>query len=133
MLYGYQRLRAVLQIGTALTFTGHGLVALSGKEKWLEYVQILPIPEAITSHVLMVIGIMDLLVAITILIKPLRYVVLWAFCWALLTALARPLAGEGWLPFVERGANWAAPLALYLLERFKAVPQKHSEYADKKP
>jgi len=39
--------------------------------------------------------------------------------WGFWTALVRPLVGMSWLDFVERGANWATPLALYFFYRSK--------------
>ena len=57
-------------------------------------------------------GILDMLVAITILVKPLKPVLIWAIFWAFATALIRPLSGEHILAFVERSANWVLPFAL---------------------
>jgi hypothetical protein len=42
-------------------------------------------------------------------------VLLWAIFWAFITALARPMAGEPILEFIERASNWIAPLVLYLM------------------
>jgi len=51
-----------------------------------------------------------------ILIKPLKPVLLWAVFWTFITALIRPIAGDPIWSFIERFANFAAPLALlYLL------------------
>lgn len=62
-----------------------------------------------------VIGTVDILLALSILLKPLRIVLIWMVFWTLVTALARPIAGQSWLDFLERGANIAAPLALLSL------------------
>lgn len=72
-----------------------------------------------------VIGGVDLLVAACVLLKPVRLILLWAVLWAFATALMRPLTGVGLLPFVERSANWAVPLAL-LLQR--GMPKRASEW-----
>ena len=60
------------------------------------------------------IGTVDFIVGAVVLVWPIRLVVLYAVVWTLATALIRPLAGEALWAFVERGANWAAPLALLL-------------------
>lgn len=52
-----------------------------------------------------------------VLFKPIRLVLLCAALWAFATALVRPFAGLPVLVFVERDANWAAPLALLLCVR----------------
>jgi len=59
----------------------------------------------------------DILVALVVLIKPNKYVLFYAIFWAFATALIRPISGEPFLEFIERSANWAAPLALLLLLR----------------
>ncbi len=55
---------------------------------------------------------LDLVVAMLVLFKPIRLVLLCAALWAFATALVRPFAGLPVLVFVGRDANWAAPLAL---------------------
>jgi hypothetical protein len=62
-----------------------------------------------------VVGLSDLLVALIILAWPIRVVVLWAAVWGFWTALVRPLVGVEVWDFIERWANWGAPLALLLL------------------
>ena len=69
-------------------------------------------------------GVIDVLVALMALFKPLRIVFLWAALWAFLAAAIRPLAGESILEFVERAALWAAPLAYLFLVGF---PRKLSD------
>ena len=63
----------------------------------------------------MFIGLADLTVALIVLIKPIRIVLLWATFWGFWTALLRPMVGEPIWDFIERWANWGAPLALLIL------------------
>jgi hypothetical protein len=73
------------------------------------------------SRMLMpLIGILDVIVALLVLIYPMRFVIRWAIFWAFSTALTRFIAGEGVWEFIERGANWVAPLALLLLNDLPA-------------
>ena len=65
------------------------------------------------------IGIIDLLIAVISLMKPMKPVLLYAAFWAFATALMRPIAGGYILDFIERFANWAAPLALYFWVRYE--------------
>ncbi len=107
--------RWILRIGVFGTFTGHGILALMKNATWLPYLDLVGIQGPVALQVMFTIGVVDLLVAIIILVKPSKFVLIYAFTWAFCTALIRPLSGEAWLEFVERAANWAAPLALYAL------------------
>ncbi|MEK7516192.1 MAG: hypothetical protein AAB562_01195, partial [Patescibacteria group bacterium] len=60
-------------------------------------------------------GGMDIALATLVLIKPMRPALLWMVFWGFWTALIRPLVGMPIWDFVERSANWGAPLALLLL------------------
>ncbi|MBI2597229.1 hypothetical protein HYW41_03670 [Candidatus Daviesbacteria bacterium] len=106
----------ILRIGVAGEFIGHGMLALQGKQQWVGWVhQMTGFDMPTATHFLFIIGLSDLLVAFIVLVKPIRPVLLWAAFWGFWTALLRPLVGESVLDFVERSANWAAPLALYFL------------------
>src|SRR3989338_11583551 len=103
----------ILRIGVAGEFVGHGVFALQGKAQWLEWISQLTGASAATAATLLtIVGIADLLVALIVLFKPIRLVLLWAAFWGFWTALVRPLVGMPAWDFVERWANWAAPLAL---------------------
>ncbi len=106
----------VLRIAVAGEFIGHGMFAFDGKEQWIGWIQQLCGVDAITAGtMLMLIGIMDMFVALVVLVRPIRIVLLWAALWGFWTALLRPIVGEPVWDFVERWANWGAPLALLLL------------------
>ena len=108
----------ILRIGVFGTFLGHGLLAVSVNPAWVPYLTIFGLTPAQAQFMMPVIGSLDIIVALWVLFKPNKYVILWAVFWALATAIIRPLSGEIFLTFVERAANWAAPLALYFY-RFK--------------
>ncbi len=115
----------ILRIAVAGEFLGHGVFALQGKPKWVEWFSTFGISDAnLATQLLFIVGLMDLLVALIVLIKPLKPVLLWAALWGFWTALIRPLVGEPIWDFIERFANWGAPLALYyLLKNKNAVDQ----------
>lgn len=107
-----------LRIGVAGEFIGHGILALGHKADWIPWFAKFGIGDPSTAATLLtLIGLLDILVALVVLIKPIKPIVLWAVFWGFWTALMRPIV-NGWddyPDFVERFANWAAPLALYYL------------------
>lgn len=106
----------VLRVAVAGEFIGHGVFALRGRQAWIEWFAIFGIADPQTATTLLwLIGLMDIALALLILIKPIRIALLWMAFWGFWTALMRPIAGDSIFEFVERWANWGAPLALLLL------------------
>src|SRR3989344_732142 len=106
----------VLRIGVAGEFIGHGVFALQGKKQWIGWMQQLTgVDTTMATQLIFLVGLLDIAIALVVLIKPLRPVLLWAAIWGFWTALLRPLVGEPIWDFIERWANWAAPLALFLM------------------
>ncbi len=115
-----KRIEWLLRVGVAGEFAGHGLLAIGGKADWLKWISQLIHVEAGTAVTLLtLIGVLDLCVALIVLVRPIKPVLLYAAFWGFWTALVRPLVGVGWLDFVERSANWAAPLALFYFYKSK--------------
>lgn len=107
----------VLRIAVAGSFFGHGMFAIQGKAGWFKYFEAVGIynPDTIVS-LLLFIGIADLVLAILVLIKPIRIALLWMTLWGLWTAMIRwPIGPDPVWDFVERWTNWGAPLALLLI------------------
>ena len=103
-----------LRIGVAGEFMGHGFLAIGGKKDWLGWIsQLIHVGNSTAATLLLLIGICDLIVAVIVLVRPISWVLLWAVLWGFWTALVRPIVGVGWLDFIERFANFGAPLALY--------------------
>ena len=106
----------ILRVAVAGEFAGHGVFALSGKPAWIDWIrQLTGIEIGTAATLLTLIGLIDLLVALVVLVRPIRAVILWAAFWGFWTALVRPIVGEPIWDFIERWANWGAPLALLLL------------------
>lgn len=113
-----KKLEWLLRIGVAGEFLGHGVLAIQGKKDWLGWIgDMLNVSPEIAGTLLLLIGLFDVLVAIIVLIKPVRPILLWAALWGFWTALVRPLVGQPIWDFIERSANWAAPLALFYFYR----------------
>ncbi|MCR4328726.1 MAG: hypothetical protein NUV53_04440 [Patescibacteria group bacterium] len=106
----------VLRIAVAGEFIGHGVFALQGKKDWIGWFAKFGVSDPETAtQLLFILGIIDIGLAILILIKPIRAALLWMVFWGFWTALLRPIVGMPIWDFVERWANWGAPLALLLL------------------
>lgn len=106
----------VLRIAVAGEFIGHGVFALQGKADWIKWTQQLSgMDVSMATKFIFIVGIIDILLALLVLIKPVRSALLWMAFWGFWTALVRPLVGLPIWDFVERWANWGAPLALLLM------------------
>jgi hypothetical protein len=116
-----------LRIAVAGEFAGHGMIALLNlNAKWAGWIQyFLPVSHDAAVTLLFWVGVADLLVALLVLVRPIKVVLLWAALWGFWTALMRPIVGELIWDFVERSANWGAPLALLLLYGW---PQSFKEW-----
>lgn len=103
-----------LRIGVAGEFLGHGVLALQGKADWIKWIgELTNVNQSTAGTLLLLIGLLDLAVALVVLLRPMSKVLLWATFWGFWTALVRPLVGMPIWDFIERFANWGAPLALY--------------------
>ncbi len=108
----------VLRIAIFGEFLGHGVFALQGKAQWTGWIsELLHVDLKTAATLLFVIGICDIALALAILFwrRIPKALLLWAAIWGFWTALLRPVMGEPIWDFIERWANWGAPLALILL------------------
>ncbi|HZX50159.1 MAG TPA: DoxX family membrane protein [Candidatus Paceibacterota bacterium] len=106
----------VLRIAVAGEFIGHGVFAIQGKQAWIEWFAAFGVgdPE-VAKQLLFLVGIVDIVLAVLVLIRPIPLALLWMAIWGFWTALIRPIVGEPIWDFIERSANWGAPLALLLI------------------
>ena len=105
----------VLRIAIFGEFLGHGVFALQGKKAWIGWIQQFTGADVnLATQLLFLIGLVDVVIALIVLVKPIPIILLWAAFWGFWTALVRPFVGEPVWDFVERWANWGAPLALLL-------------------
>lgn len=120
-----KKIEWVLRIAVAGEFAGHGIFALQAKQGWIPYFTTLGFSSETAITLMPFIGIMDLALAFLVLIFPVRIALLWMTLWGFWTALLRPIAGEPFADFIERWANWGAPLALLLL---RGWPQRAKDW-----
>lgn len=101
------------------------MLGLEGKKQWVGWIsQLTGFDSATATQLLFLVGLLDLFVALIVLIKPIRLVLLWAVFWGFWTAILRPIVGEPIWDFIERFANIGAPLALLLIV---GLPKKAKE------
>src|SRR3989344_5118656 len=113
---GNKKIEWILRIAVAGEFLGHGMFAIQGKESWIGWVtKLTNVDIGTATTILILVGIMDILVALIVLFRQIRAVLLWAVFWGFFTALLRPIVGDPIWDFIERWANWGAPLALLLM------------------
>ncbi len=106
----------VLRIAVAGEFIGHGVFALQGKKDWVAWFAKFGVADAgLATQILFLVGVIDIALALLVLIRPVRIALLWMALWGFWTALIRPIVGMPVWDFVERWANWGAPLALLLM------------------
>lgn len=115
----YKKIEWVLRIAVAGEFFGHGIFAFQVKQGWMPFFASFGISPETAAILMPIIGIMDIALAVLVLIKPINVLILWMAFWGFWTALLRPIAGDPIWDFVERWANWGAPLALYLFLKQK--------------
>jgi len=109
----------VLRVAVFGEFLGHGVFALQGKQTWVGWIsRVTGADAALATRLLLCIGIVDVMVSIIVLLKPIRLVLLWATFCGFATALLRPFVDEPVWEFVARWPNWGAPLALLALRGF---------------
>ena len=105
----FQIINWVLKIGVFGIFLGHGIYAIQVNQAWVPFLEKVGFSNDIALQIMPYIGYLDIIVAVSVLIKPLRIILIWAIFWAFLTALMRPIAGGSILDFVERAGNWGNP------------------------
>jgi hypothetical protein len=111
----------ILRVTTASLLIGHGGFGLvMHKEVWFDYFGVLGIGRdtAQALSLLSIVGACEILLGIAVLIKPARPLVLAICAYKLGFELLRPLSGEPFWEFVERGGSYAAPLGLFIVQAY---------------
>lgn len=111
-----KKIQWILRVAVAGEFMGHGALALGGKADWVGWVeQLSGLSQPIALNIILVIGAIDIVLALMVLFRPIRPLLLWMAFWGFFTAILRPIVGQSIWDFVERFANWGAPLTLFYL------------------
>ncbi|MEK9634713.1 MAG: hypothetical protein VW622_12815 [Opitutae bacterium] len=143
------QLHWTLRVTVALCFIGHGTWGLITKSGWLPFFASQGIEPELAWTLQPLIGAFDVIMALLLLRKSNRAILIWMFLWALWTAMLRPLAGnldkpvevtEGqWVveireearpdktqtwEFWERAGNWGPPFMLLVMGGAFALSRK---------
>lgn len=102
----------VLRIAAAACYVGHGAFGIFGKSDWLPFFQLVGIGESSAWSLMLVVGIVDVAVGLSMMLRPCRAVLLYMTVWSLWTAALRPLTGLSLWEMVERAGNYGVPLTL---------------------
>jgi len=105
----------ILRVGVFMEFIGHGMLGFGHPPAWASYFGVVGIGRGSALYLMSPVGLFDIVMGLTVLLAPIRVVVLYMALWGLWTALLRPLAGESAWEAVERAGNFGAPFALFLL------------------
>lgn len=77
------------------TYIGHGAFGIIGKPAWLPYFHLFGLTDSQAWHLMPVIGMLDITFGVLILAWPMRLGMLHLAVWGVITAMFRPLVGEG--------------------------------------
>jgi hypothetical protein len=102
----------VLRCAAAACFVGHGVFGLIGKRDWLPFFGVVGIGPDLAWSLMLVVGIADILIGLSVLVGLNRALLLYMAVWALWTASLRPLTGLSVWEMVERAGNYGVPIAL---------------------
>jgi hypothetical protein len=108
-----------LRITAAMLLIGHGGFGFAmQKAEWTAYFGALGVPyTAVEGYALtQAIGWFECALGLMVLAVPVPPILIFAFVWKVGTELLRPIAGEPFWEFIERGGSYAAPLALLALQ-----------------
>src|SRR5262245_2443222 len=100
-----------LRIGAFMCFVGHGAFGVITKEAWVPYFGVAGIGRETAFHLMPLVGVVDIIVGCSMLIRPRPAVACWMVLWAAWTALLRPLSGETGWEALERAGNYGVPAA----------------------
>ena len=119
----------ILRIAIATVFTVHGIEALMQHPRFIDYIIGTThnftghyLAESTTVTIMRVIGVVDIIAAVLVIVKPHPAVLYWMAFWGLLTALSRVTTfglGHHHEVFV-RSAHFLAPIALLFILRAQA-------------
>ncbi|MEO8560922.1 MAG: hypothetical protein ABI601_02530 [bacterium] len=83
-----------------------------GKSDWLPFFQLVGIGPSPAWWLMLLVGVIDIVVGLSIFVVPMPATLLYAAAWTLWTAALRPLTGLSVWELVERAGNFGVPIAL---------------------
>ena len=118
----------VLRIAVSATFLGHGLNAMRGSPGHVELIQLTclnlfswEVNELLARQCLRCIGVMDMLLAVTLLLRKWKWIAMWMALWGLVTATSRLTAygvDKGWSLTAIRLGNGGVPFVVWWIWKY---------------
>jgi hypothetical protein len=121
----------ILRLACCMCYVGHGAFGIITKAGWLPFFAVVGIPAETAWTLMPLIGTVDILLAITVLVRPTKMVLAYMVVWSVWTALLRPFAGMGVSEFLERAGNYGIPLAMLVMA--SASPTVHGWFDRVRP
>ena len=115
MMKTYIDPKLVLRMGGGICFIGHGLLALTGKTGFVGLLGTFGLEAGEALLLLKVIGLVDVAVGLSILFRPRKRVLQWAFLWTCMTVVAWGIHGDNLMDLARRAPYFTTPLALLFL------------------
>src|ERR1700759_4872768 len=110
-----QKIHYTLRVAAAMCFIGHGAFGIITKAIWCNYFALFGIDKVHAYQIMPVLGMVDILMGLILLFKPVRAIAVWLVIWGIITASFRALSGESFAECIERAGNYGTPLALLAL------------------
>jgi hypothetical protein len=104
----------ILRVSVWACYVGHGMFGIRQKVDWLAFYRPFGIPDAIATHTMPLVGLVDVTMGYLVLLRPTRVVLMYTAAWGIFTALLRPLAGMSFFETLERAGNYGPSIALLL-------------------
>ncbi len=105
----------ILRIGGGICFLGHGILALTAKAGFMGLLNTFGLDQIQALALLKVIGCLDIMVGLSILTKPNKWVLQWAIAWTTLTIIAWGIHGDSMMDLARRATYMTTPLGLLVL------------------
>jgi len=102
----------VLRVAVGMCFIGHGMFGIITKAEWVPFFGLVGIGAAGAYALMPLIGMLDIALGISVVVRPTRAVLVYMAVWGVWTAALRPLTGDSAFELLERAGNYGAPLAL---------------------
>lgn len=109
-----KKIHYTLRFASAMCFIGHGAFGIITKQVWCNYFSVFGIGHDMAYQLMPLLGAVDILLGISLLIYPIRAILLWLVLWGTITASLRPMSGEPFAEFIERAGNYGVPLAFLI-------------------
>ncbi len=117
-------MKIILKWTTALLLIGHGgFGAFTHKTNLIDHWASVGLPGELMDPVLFItlVGFFEILLGLSVLVKPVRPVLLFIVFWKMATELLYPISGTAVWEFIERFGSYGAPFGLFILMSKKSI------------